>query len=86
MLEIRQIMFGDEEVFTNLEFVQICTLPFELRPTNSAKLDSKGQVIGDINKNYMNEGEILVPDTNQFQHQNQPDAFSSLPTLQKTGI
>ena len=83
MLEIRQVMFGDEEVFTNLEFVQICTLPFELRPTNSVKLDSKGQVIGDINNNYMNKEEILVPDTNQFQHQNQPDAFFVVTNIRK---
>ena len=29
--EIRQIVFGDHKVFTNLNFEQIATLPFELR-------------------------------------------------------
>ena len=43
--EIRQIILGHHEVFTNLEFIQISTLPFELRPTNSIKLDLKGNII-----------------------------------------
>ena len=43
--EIRQILLGDPEVFTNMNFVQIPTLPFELRPTNSIKLDTQGNVI-----------------------------------------
>ena len=76
MLEIRQVMFGDKEVFTNLECVQICTLPFELQLTNFVKLDTEGQVIGNSNNNDMNKEEIIsVPDTNQYQHQNQPDVF-----------
>ena len=32
---------GDPEVFTNLIFIQVPTLPFELRPTNSIKNDSQ---------------------------------------------
>ena len=87
MLKNRQVMFKDKEAFTNLVFVHMCTLYFELWPTNSVKLDSNGKAIGDINNNAMNKEEILlVPDTNQYQHQNQPDAFSSLPMLQNSGI
>ena len=45
--EIRQILLGDPEVFTNMNFVQIPTLPFELRPTNNIKLDTQGKVINE---------------------------------------
>ena len=45
--EIRQILLGDPEVFTNMNFVQIPTLPFELRPTNNIKLDTQGNVINE---------------------------------------
>lgn len=48
-LEIRQLLMGCPEVLTNLEFIQICTRPFEERPTNSINLDTKGGVIGDPN-------------------------------------
>ena len=43
--EIRQILLGDPEVFTNMEYVEISTLPFELRPSNCIKLDTTGNVI-----------------------------------------
>ena len=43
--EIRQILLGDPEVFTNMEFVEISTLPFKLRPSNCIKLDTIGNVI-----------------------------------------
>ena len=43
--EIRQILFGDSEVFTNLQFTHISTLPFELQPTNKIVLDSNGNVV-----------------------------------------
>ena len=49
--EIRQILMGDPEVFTNLSFISISTLPFELRPNNSIKLDSRGKVVSP-NPNY----------------------------------
>ena len=45
--EIRQIMMGDPEVFTDLDFYSLSTLPFELRPTNTIHLDSSGNVIYD---------------------------------------
>ena len=32
---------GDPEVFTNLTFIQVPTLPFELRPTNSIRNDTQ---------------------------------------------
>ena len=42
MLETRQVIFGDEEVFTNLEFVQICTLPLlKLEPKKMRSSFSK---------------------------------------------
>ena len=37
--EIRQILMGDPEVFTNLNFLKISTLPFELRPTNRIQIE-----------------------------------------------
>ena len=43
--EIRQIMLGDAEVFTDLFFVHLSTLPFELRPSNKVEIDSKGKVV-----------------------------------------
>ena len=45
--EIRQILLGHHEVFTNLDFIQISTLPFEMRPSNTIKLDLKGNVVGE---------------------------------------
>ncbi|MDB4430361.1 hypothetical protein N9140_00205, partial [bacterium] len=49
--EIRQIMMGDPEVFTDLDFIQVSTLPFELRPTNSIVLDSKGNIVNNNRAN-----------------------------------
>ena len=43
--EIRQIVFGDPKVFTNLQFIHIPTIPFELQPTNKIVLDSNGNVV-----------------------------------------
>ena len=43
--EIRQIIMGDMEVYTDLTFVDVSTLPFELRPANSIRLDSQGDVV-----------------------------------------
>ena len=43
---ICQILMGVPEVFTNLKFIEISTLPFELHPTNSIKLDAQGNVMG----------------------------------------
>ena len=57
--EIRQIIMGDAEVFTNLTFISLSTLPFELRPTNSIKLDNKGNV---INTNPDYDAELNVAD------------------------
>ena len=45
--EIRQILLGHPEVFTNIEIIQISTLSFELRIKNKIKLDKSGNVIGD---------------------------------------
>ena len=42
--EIRQIIFGHPEVFTNLQFLDISTLPFELRPTNKIYMSIKGEI------------------------------------------
>ena len=42
--EIRQIMLGDPGLFTNMEFIEISTLLFELRPSNSIILDTQGNV------------------------------------------
>ena len=35
---------GHPEVLTDLDWMELSTLPFELRPTNSIKLDDKGDV------------------------------------------
>ena len=43
--EMRQIIMGDAEVYTDLEFLSLPTVPFELRPTNSVKLDKSGDVV-----------------------------------------
>jgi predicted GIY-YIG superfamily endonuclease len=44
-IEIMQLLLGHPEVYTNLDFGVICTLPFGLRPTNSIKLDTFGEVV-----------------------------------------
>ena len=44
-LEIRQIMMGDEEIFTNMTFIPLSTLPYELRPTNRIELNQNGDVV-----------------------------------------
>ena len=36
---------GHPEVLTDLNWLKLSTRPFELRPTNSVKLDNKGDVI-----------------------------------------
>ena len=36
---------GHPKVLTDLDWLELSTLPFELRPTNSVKLDNKGYVI-----------------------------------------
>ena len=36
---------GHPEVLTDLDWKELSTLPFELRPTNGIKLDDKGDVI-----------------------------------------
>ena len=41
--EIRQIMIGYPEVFTNTMFIKLCTLPFGLPPTNSIRPDDTRQ-------------------------------------------
>ena len=38
-------MMGDPEAYTDLTFVPLSTLPFELRPTTSIYLDSEGDVV-----------------------------------------
>ena len=42
--EIRQILLGHEEVFTNFNFKEISTLMFELRATNRIELDTRGNI------------------------------------------
>ncbi len=42
--ETRQILMGHPEVFTDMEFIQISTSPFDLRQTNSIHLDIKDSV------------------------------------------
>ena len=49
--EIRQILLGHEEVFTNLNFKEISTLMFELRSTIIIELDTRGIVNGMNNSN-----------------------------------
>eukprot|EP00957_Ditylum_brightwellii_P189705 14440541-Ditylum_brightwellii.AAC.1 len=44
---MRQIAMGDAKDFTDLTFIPICTLPFELRSTNIILLDKKGNVVND---------------------------------------
>ena len=43
--QIRQILMGDSEVYTDLKHYPLSTLPFELCPTNSIKLHSDGSVV-----------------------------------------
>ena len=42
---------GDEEIFTNMNFIPISTLPYELRPTNRIELNLKGEVVNNDNQN-----------------------------------
>ena len=68
--EIRQILLGHPEVFTNLEFIQISTLPFEQRPTNKVELDAKGDVVDTNNE-----------ENNEDEHPN--DSYSTIPLMQQ---
>ena len=43
--QMRQIIMGHPEVYTDLKHFPLSTVPFELRPTNSIKLDSGGDVV-----------------------------------------
>ena len=43
--ELRQFAMGQPKVLTNLDWLELSILPFELRPTSRIKLDSKGDVI-----------------------------------------
>ena len=45
--EIRQILMGDSEVFTNLNFLKIPMLPFELRPTNRLQTEDSTRNLPD---------------------------------------
>ena len=45
------MMMGNEEIFTNMKFISISTLPYELRPTNRIELNQKGEVVNDNNQN-----------------------------------
>ena len=44
MLELLQLLLGIPEVITNLKFVEISTLPFEVRSRSKVNLDSSGNV------------------------------------------
>ena len=68
-LEIRQILMGHPEVFTNMEHEQISTMPFDLIPTNLVHLDTKGNV-------------QYNQDTNNNCNTNPIDNYSSYPPLQ----
>ena len=46
--EIRQIILGHSEVLTNIKFIEISTLSFEIQKQNTSKLDNNGDVIDDI--------------------------------------
>ena len=72
-LEIRQILMGHLEVFTNMEYVQISTMPFDLRPTNIVNLDKKGNV-------------RYHQDTNDNHNINPIDNYSRDPPLQHIRI
>ena len=43
--ELRQMLMGDEEIFTNMIFISLSTLPYELRPTNRIELNQSGEVV-----------------------------------------
>lgn len=58
--EIRQIIMGDPEVFTNLDFIQIPTLPFELQPTNGIIIDSNGNVCSNQLSDAHPQDDLLV--------------------------
>ena len=64
--EIRQIILGDAEVFTDLCFVPLSTLPFELRPSNKVKIDSKGKVVNP-NPDYDSEAAENISDSYESQ-------------------
>ena len=72
--EIRQIILGDAEVFNDLCFVPLSTLPFELRPSNKVEIDSKGKV---INPN---------PDYDAEAAENISDSYESEIPMQKARI
>ena len=48
-MDIRQLFLGHPEIFTNMKNVIISTLPLEVRPRNTIKLDKIGNVIEDQN-------------------------------------
>ena len=46
--EISQIILGHPEVLTNIKYIEIWTIPFELRKQNTVKLYKHGDAIDDI--------------------------------------
>lgn len=50
--EMKKITMGDHEVLTDLNFLELSTLPFELRPTNGITLDYDSDAIEDPADSY----------------------------------
>lgn len=63
--EIRQLLLGIPEVTTNLDYIDVPTVPFELRSKNSVSLDSSGNVTNPnqrLNSNNSDENDNHVSD------------------------
>ena len=82
-LEIRQMMLGHEEVFTNLDFVEICTLPFELRKHNAIKLNIVSQVVDRDNNSDQNAADNNYENTNNNQSRRPPDSYLNVPLMKR---
>ena len=79
-MEIRQMIMGDEEIFTNMIFITISTLPYELRPTNAIELTQTGEVHNNTN-DIENDNGRTINDYDNNDSERPADAFMSTPRV-----
>ena len=76
------MIMGDEEIFTNMTFIQISTLPFELRPTNMIELNQDGEIENvDSTINQNNITNVNIQNDN-VDNEHPPDAFMNRSPVQ----
>lgn len=77
--EIRQILLGIPEVLTNMDFIPLSTLPFELRPVNATATNNSSAT--------NNTGSHANTNNNNNNNENHPpDSFSSSVPSQRARV